>query len=280
MRPIIRSLVVFGFALGACGGDGSATYKINFKALVAGAPFSCSSTYDNIGSSKTTIQPLDFRMYVQDVSLVRAGGAHVPLALTPDPIWQSKSVALLDFEDGTGLCNTASPDTRTFVTGTAPSQSDYTGVQFTLGVPPDLDHLDVASATAPQNVPALWWSWLGGYRFVRIDVASQANESWSFHLGAMNCTGAVMTDINCKYPNQSTITLGGFTPSSSVVTMDLATLFADSDLDAQVDGMTDLVPGCMSGPDDPECPALYSKVGLTFQSNDAGPAQTFFTVSE
>jgi uncharacterized repeat protein (TIGR04052 family) len=277
MRRITEALILF--ALAGCG-SGDATYTIKFAASVAGAPFSCSSSYNNIGTTKTTIQPLDFRFYVHDVMLVRAGGQMVPLKLKQDMKWQSDRVALVDMEDGTGNCMTESGGPNTFVVGTAPSNSDYTGLQFGLGIPPDIDHLQVSVAAAPENVPAMWWSWLGGYRFLRIDVQSLKNQSWNFHVGATECTQASMsTSITCKFDNQATITLQNFKPDTSTVTMDLATLYADSDLDHQVDGIVDQVPGCMSGDGDPECPMLYNKVGLSFDSAMPAPAQTFFTVS-
>ena len=59
-----------------------------------------------------------------------------------------------------------------------------------------------------------------------------------------------------------------------------ATLFGDSNLDAQVDGTNDTIPGCMSSEGDPECPPLFAKVGLSFESASPGPAQTFFGVTQ
>lgn len=273
MRRFVLPLLV----LAGCGGN--PTYSIYFQAQVAGAPFSCSQTYPNIGTSMTTMTPMDFRMYVHDVALVRASGETVPLKLEPDGVWQDENVALLDFEDGTGSCMTNSPETHVSVVGTAPEHSDYTGVSFTVGVPADQDHLNAATATPPLNQPAMWWSWVGGYRYLRIDVASTKNAAWFFHLGAEACTGASTTSITCKYPDYPIVALSSFTARSSMVTLDLATLFADSDLDAQNDPTVDPVTGCMSSTADPECPPLFGKLGLAFESNDPGPQQTFFGVA-
>ncbi len=277
------NLIPIAVAAGLAGchsSSGGTPYSIKFSATVAGAPFSCTQSYPDIGLSKSTIMPGDLRMYIHDVALVRADGQPVPLALTPDNKWQSNNVALLDFEDGTGNCNTNSPETNLTVVGTAPKEDDYTGVQFALGVPSGVDHLNAETAAPPQNDPAMWWSWLGGYRFIRVDVSTPANSSWNFHLGAMVCSGASMDSITCQFDDQSVVKLVGFTPGSSTVNLDLATLFADSDLDHQVDGVSDQVAGCMSGPGDPECPVLFEKVGLLFESNQAGPPQTLFTVTQ
>lgn len=272
-------LIILFLALAGCGGN-SATYTVTFTPLVAGAPFSCTQTYPNIGTSHTTMTPMDFRMYVHGVELVRATGERVPLALKADGKWQDASNALLDFEDGTGTCMTNSPETNFTVTGTAAQHSDYQGVEFTVGLPAEMDHLNAATAMAPLNQPAMWWSWVGGYRYMRIDVASTKNQAWFFHLGAEACTGASNTAITCKYPDLARVALNGFKGSAKNVTLDLATLFADSDLDAQNDPMVDPVTGCMSSTADPECPPLFAKLGLAFESNDPGPAQTFFAVSQ
>ncbi len=274
MRRLVLPLLV----LAGC--SSNPTYKVTFAPLVAGQPFSCSQTYPNIGTSMTTMTPQDFRMYVHDVSLVRAGGETVPLKLTPDNLWQSDTVTLLDFEDGTGQCMTNSPETNFNVVGTAPEHSDYQGVQFTVGVPADEDHLNAATAMPPLNQPALWWSWVGGYRYLRIDVGSNMNPMWFFHLGAEACTGASADSITCKYSDLPIIALSSFQAKSTQVTLDLATLFADSNLDAVNDPTVDAIPGCMTSTMDPECPPLFDKLGLAFESNDPGPAQTFFGVSQ
>ena len=128
--------VVILWALAGCS-DGTTAYSVTFAPIVNGMPFQCGATYTNIGVTQTTIQPQDFRMYVHGVTLIRANGEQHPLVLTQDKKWQFQDIALLDFEDGTGLCNTASPETNFSVVGRAPQHNDYTGVQFTLGVPAD-----------------------------------------------------------------------------------------------------------------------------------------------
>src|SRR5262245_21065982 len=63
---------------------GNANYSVSFVPLVGGMPFSCKSTYTGIGKSKTTIKPVDFRMYVHNVQLIRATGEKLPLNLVDD----------------------------------------------------------------------------------------------------------------------------------------------------------------------------------------------------
>jgi hypothetical protein len=82
------------------------------------------------------------------------------------------------------MCATGDTDTRTVVYGYAPEEADYTSVDFKIGVPPDKNHLDGARAPAPYNASGPWWSWSGGYKYMRIDVSSAEQPIWYFHGGA------------------------------------------------------------------------------------------------
>jgi uncharacterized repeat protein (TIGR04052 family) len=271
-----RSHLLGTFAL-ALAGCSTPTYKLEFAPLVDGAAFSCTSTYHNIGTTASTVQPQDFKMYVHAVSLVSASGTMTPLTLVQDGVWQRDDIALLDFEDGTGTCATASPATNFAVSGTAPS-GNYTGVTFTVGLASDQDHLSAATAEAPLNQPDLWWSWLGGYRYFKVDLQTTGNANYFFHLGAEDCTGASMTTIDCKYPNLATVTLTNFKPGTSKIAVDIGKLLANSNVDEQPDQMTTFTPGCMSDPGDTQCPAPFAKMGLAFENMGSAPAQTVFAV--
>ena len=264
------------FALGACGGGGDApgrrAVSIEFAARVAGQPFACASTFAGLGTSRTMVRPVDFRLYVYDVALVTRDGAEVALVLEQDGVWQRDGLALLDFEDGTGSCATGSPETNVALRGTAPDRGDYAGLRFRLGVPEAMNHLDAATALAPLNVPGMWWSWKGGYKFVRLDLETEAGAPYYFHMGATTCEGTPNEGFACAYGNRADVSLDGFEPGVSRVVLDVADLYADSDLARQPDMTTDFVPGCMAFAGDPECPAVFDKLGLPFESATPGPA--------
>ncbi|HEU4406173.1 MAG TPA: MbnP family copper-binding protein [Polyangiaceae bacterium] len=271
---------------GACGGDddddgapAERELSIEFAALVAGQPFACSSTYPGLGMAQTTVRPLDFRLYVHDVELLTRGGEAVPLELEQDGVWQLDRLALIDFEDGSGDCATGSPETNLAVRGRAPARDDYAGLRFRLGVPEAMNHLDAATAQPPLNVPGLWWSWKGGYKFVRLDLALESGAPYYFHMGATTCEGSVGEGFSCAYGNVATVTLDAFTPGVSRIVLDVADFYADSDLSRQPDMMTDSVPGCMAFAGDPECPAVFDKLGLSFESAAPGARpQSLFRV--
>lgn len=271
MRAPLLTILAFA-SLAACAKD--KTYTVEFDAMVGGQPFSCTQSYAGIGTSKTTIEPLDFRMYVSSVELVRANGDAVPLALIPDGVWQDDEVAYLDFEDATGTCTNGTPQVNTQIVGHAPD-ADYTAIRFALGVPADEDHLNIATAKAPLDDSLMYWAWAAGYRYMKLEVQSTAQPDFFFHLGAMDCTGP-NTSVDCTYPNVATVPLTGFAMGTSHVSVDLAGLYATSNLDAAPPA--DDTAGCHSSDGEAACEPLFNALGLTFMSNSPGPPQTFFGV--
>lgn len=242
------------------GADDRLAVSIPFAPTVGGAPFACGTSYEGVGASAATVSFLDLRMYVHDVALLDAGGARVPVALDADGAWQSAEVALLDFEDGSGDCETGSTATHPAVTGTVPAGT-YAGLSFVLGVPSELNHLDAATAEPPLNETALWWSWSAGYKFARIDLRSEGASSWLFHLGSTGCTGSADA-YSCSEENTVEVELDGFDPATDTVRFDLAELFVNADLDQETVGSEDTVPGCMSSQTDPQCGPLFEVLGL------------------
>lgn len=273
----------------ACGGGPSETqspgssekpFTVRFSPQVGEQALRCDASYSGVGSPGSSIQLLDFKLYVRDVTLVRANGERHPLVLDQDGTWQRDALALLDFEDGTGTCSAGSPETRGEVVGRAPDFQDYTGLEFKIGVPPELNHLDGATALAPLNDPSMWWSWKSGYKFMRLDVRTPKNAAFLFHLGASGCTGNVAEGFSCTGSNAPVIALTGFDPERDEVVLDVASLYANTDLDHAIDNTTDFISGCMSSPTDPECPPLLAPLGLAADGTAQSVPVTFFRVRE
>lgn len=280
MRPIglpSRFLALACLALAACGDD-EQEFSIRFAPTFGAAAFSCAAPVDGVGVGASRVEVRDFRMYVTGVALVTADGGRVPLALTDDGRWQRDGVALLDFEDDSGTCNTGSPEVNFEVRGTAPA-GDYSGLVFTVGLPEEDNHLDAATAPAPLNAQGMWWSWSGGYKYMRIDLRPTTQEDYFFHLGATACAGSVATGFECQYGNRPEIVLDGFDPAASEVVVDAAAIFAGVDVDRKPDMMSDTLPGCMAFPGDPECVPMLASLGLQYLADEpAAAAQTVFTV--
>lgn len=263
----------------ASGGAGAMT--LHFEARVGSEKFSCSNMAMGMGTTNAMIEPLDFRVYVHDVRLINAAGEEVPFALTQDGKWQYKTLALLDFEDKTGTCANGTVDVHPTLEGTAPAGT-YTGIKFKIGVPFELNHADVATAPSPLNLSTLFWSWNGGYKFVRIDGKTPAMDAgmdagmmmdggdggmvmaggvFNIHLGSTECQGDAADGgaiTMCNKPNRGEVSLQGFDPLSKTILVDYKALVSGNDMTKELGG----APGCMSGGTDPECPAILTRLGV------------------
>lgn len=272
---------------------------LRFQAKVGDQPFRCDQNY-GLGTPVSQVTPLDFRFYVSEVALIDATGNTVPLTLEQDGQWQYENIALLDFEDKSGGCANGTVEINDRVIGTAPA-GDYTGLQFTVGVPFELNHADATLAPSPLNLTSLWWNWQSGYKFARIDLSlqnqmgmlpdqavkhegshdsphgeEQSSQAFFIHLGSTGCESAErdQSPSSCSNPNRSTVTLTEFDPSQNVVVADLAALVANTDLSSN---QPNTAPGCMSAPDDRDCAGIMNALGLPFNGT-AAPQQTFFRV--
>ena len=251
---------------------------IRFAARVGDKDFACGMIYDGLGGDKSSVSVSDFRLYVSNVRLISSDNQEVPLELEQDGLWQYKSVALIDFEDGTSACGEGGNDQlRTSVIGTAP-MGEYTGIVFDLSVPFELNHLDVATAASPLNLDAMWWAWQVGYKFLRVDMTANGNP-YFIHLGSTGCTSANDTTPSekpCSHSNRITVRMDGFDPKKNFVVADLASLINGIELSKS----EPRPPGCMSGPDDPDCKSLFPNFGLSLDTGSAldGAAQQLFRI--
>ena len=211
---------------GTGGSDAGATQQvtIRFKGKIGSADFACGQAVSGQGTTNATIQPIDFRFYVQDVKLIDEAGKEVPVTFAAKSPWQNKDVALIDFENGTGLCGDGTPDTHSEITGTVPS-GDYHAIVFTNGVPESLNHGDPATLPEPLRGGTLTWGWLLGYRFIKVEVASTTDldaevPGGLFHLGSTACTNTSLEDggVDFDAPPQIACSNPIATASSSTTT--------------------------------------------------------------
>jgi uncharacterized repeat protein (TIGR04052 family) len=264
IAPAIAASVVAG---GGCapavqGAEGDPV-AVLFAARVGDEPFSCGATFAGLGTTGTTLTPVDLRLLVHDVRLVDDSGAEVAVTLDDDGVAQDGTVALVDFEDGTGPCaQQGTPGTHTAVTGTvARTPRAFSGVRFTLGVPFAHNHQDPAVAAPPLNDTSLSWNWQGGFKFLKLDARTTGLPGGLFvHVGSTGCDGDPVTGgvTTCSSPNRVDVALDGFDPTRAPVTFDLQALLSGNDLDVDAGG----APGCMASLVDPECPAIFDRLGL------------------
>jgi uncharacterized repeat protein (TIGR04052 family) len=252
--------------------------RVRFAAVVGDAPLACGQKYQDIGTSKSAISIVDFRFYVSRLRLVKADGTEQPVTLTQDGLWQIDDVALLDFENGTAACANGTEQTRDIVEGQVPA-GQYVGVRFDLGLPFEKNHREPTLQPSPLNLSRMFWSWNGGYKFVRLDIRSTGQpKGWMLHLGSTGCTPnetPTTVPVSCARPNVPTVTLPSFDPSSDVVEIDVRKLLASSDVDSNT---PDTPAGCMSGLSDPECSPLLKQFGLLAAEGSQPAAQSVFGV--
>jgi uncharacterized repeat protein (TIGR04052 family) len=306
MKPtaLLSALVTLALPLASAQERELSPVTLDFDVRVGDKRVSCDAPLPPLGSEATETELLDLRFYVSDLRLLSATGEEVPLELEQND-WQHGSVALLDFEDGTGSCEGGTQATNTQVTGRAP-EGNYTGVAFTLGVPFTLNHLDVTTAPSPLNLSALWWNWQAGYKFARIDLQAVAADAhgtehgsakatpesdpedteghaaaregfWPFHLGSTGCvspSGAIPPTAECERPNRAEVRLE-LDPANDTIVADLEGLYEGVDLSQSLELAP---PGCMSGHEDPDCEVIFANLGVNLASGVGEPGPSFFRV--
>ena len=92
-RSIIAGVTVCGAALAAVlvaspVAAQTTPVSISLAAVVGARPFSCTESYEGIGTTDSTVRMTDFRFYVSNVRLTKADGSAVPLTLKQDGFWE------------------------------------------------------------------------------------------------------------------------------------------------------------------------------------------------
>jgi uncharacterized repeat protein (TIGR04052 family) len=259
--------------------DGKRAVTIEFRGALADRDFSCLDEYENVGSTRASAVPVDFRFYVQDLKLIDEGGEEVPVELDTRAPWQTQDVALIDFEDMKGSCR-GTPETNTRITGRVP-EGEYVGVTFRNGVPEELNHLDQSTQPAPLDVTDLYWSWLSGYRFVVAEVARPVGSApepsaddadagveqgvGMMHIGSTACR----KDQGCTKKNRNLVRLSDFDPSRDVIVADLAGIFEDTDVTRD---------NTCHGADE-ACAAMFENFGVRYEDGESLDEQKVYKVA-
>jgi uncharacterized repeat protein (TIGR04052 family) len=252
---------------------GPMAVSIQFAAKVGSQDFACGKTFTGQGATSVSVQPKDFRFYVQDMKLIDTAGNEVPVTLGNRSPWQTPQVALLDFEDGTGACAAeGNPEVNNVVTGSV-APGTYVGVVFSNGVPDSLDHSDPLSAPPPLQPAAMTWGWLFGYKFIKAELAATAAPAGDaspglglLHVGSAGCTNATDAGTDnfssgplaaCANPNRNVVRLTGYTLGSSVIVADIGAIFQAVDLSVNNQCHSD---------GEPECAPTFAAAGVNLTS--------------
>lgn len=159
-----------------------------------------------------------FAFFISDINLTQQGEKQ-PLVLQTND-WQRAGIALIRFDNSQcgpdRLMSSESGDNDTAALGfqnlqfAEPIQwADESQLNFTLGLPFTLNHLNPLTQPSPLNIPSMFWSWRGGHKFLRLDMINE-KQAWTFHLGSTGCTSASAMrspQIECTNPNNVQISL-------------------------------------------------------------------------
>lgn len=168
-------------------------HSINLVPTYSEKPIACFNEV-NIDNNNWHVNQLG--MYLSDFKVLKADGKWHQVKLSTNQ-YQSGGVVYLG-----GLCqkNKASGNW----------QIEYLGdslvgkkIQFTLGVPFELNHLNPIKQLSPLNMPSMFWVWRIGHKFLRLEMTSKNNE-WLFHLGSLGCKSPSVVRApteRCLYPN-------------------------------------------------------------------------------
>ena len=243
----IHRLLLAGLLLTFLAGCSSKQHPVTLQ-------FAATWNADPIGCSDGPVSLSDLRFYVSDIALIDQSGKHHAVLIRSDDEWQQDGLVLIDLEDGQGTCTNGTKQMNSVAVGSS-TASTVSAVQFTLGVPFDVNHANPLTASAPLDRSAMHWHWRSGYKFLRAGVASVQDGYW-IHLGSTGCEGEVGNITECTAANRVGVHLDGFDPTTDRIVLDLAALFAKVDL-------SDGAPSdCSSRPAEESCNAPFEALGL------------------
>ncbi|WP_211676120.1 MbnP family copper-binding protein [Moritella sp. 36] len=251
--------------------------EIKFAARVGNEDISCDPMFSLVGLSNLNPEFKDARIYISEVALVNDADELVSVMLDQDKKWQYKNVALLDFETGTGSCSNGNTALNHVIKGTVPS-GNYDGIQFTLGVPTELNNygIDGDDAVSPLDVMGMNWSWQMGHKHLRMDI-----KGLMIHLGTTGCevvdADTETVDCSSSRPNRPKYQFDSFNPASNSIVFDYQKLVAGNDIDDMAPSM------CMSSSTDSVCQHIFGRLGLDLTSGqcidgDCSAVQTWIAV--
>ena len=256
----------------AAGASTPSTQDVNIQFDVVNGNSSTISCNDTLALANTVPaisgQMADMRFYISNIALIDDKGGWTYITLNPNDN-QAEGVALLDFENGTGLCAKGTPATYTTVSGKIPN-GHYVGMAMTLGAPifapqfkSGLNHSDTTAASTPIPLQpqSMAWNWQGGRKFTKIEFTPAGGVNWPVHIGSTGCSGINPSSgdvLFCTNPNRGDYVFSSFNASNQKVVLDLEKLFAGSNVTENKGGSK----GCMSGTTDPECPTVFTQLGI------------------
>ncbi|MDP5029308.1 MbnP family copper-binding protein [Paraglaciecola sp.] len=191
--------------------DKPALSEIKVEVFFQQAPIRCEQIV-SLDEQNWRINQLAF--FISELN-VSQNGVQQALPLTTND-WQSNDVALLQYTDCAEQASQTEQSGPLISAYHASLQlaepidfSEVMQLQFTLGIPFELNHLNPLSQASPLNIPSMFWSWRAGHKFMRLDMLGD-EQSWVFHLGSTECyadSAMRAPTMQCGQPNRLTFDL-------------------------------------------------------------------------
>lgn len=264
---------------------------IDFDAVVGSEKLICSENGAAkkyiLGKASTEATIADFRYFVSNIKVNLSDGTTQNLTLTTNDFQyqvadKATNVAILDFEDKTGNCY-IDAETNKKIVGTIPATlATVTGIEFMVGVPLELNHVQFPDSKALTRT-GMAWSWQAGRKFTKLEtmpvsgLASFNTTTQSFgtpsltgkftmHLGSTGCTATEQMfkdgqGQECAQPNRVDLKFTAFNPEIQKIVLDYSKLLTSVDISKNYGGAA----GCMSGLTDPECMSTGTVAGSMFK---------------
>lgn len=227
-------------------GCGPPLATIEFYPTMGEEHFTCYGAWGRVGTTESIVRPRDFRALASNIELLTSRGP-VPFVLN-DTDTQRGAVGLLDFEEGTDLCEAGTGAVAFTLAGTVDEPGPFTGIELTLGAPADLTRDQL-----PLGAEGLFDDALGRARGLSVELKTSRNPTWRLHL-VDDCTSGT-----CTQPPR--VRVEGVDPTKTILYFDLLELLAEANVDAPA-GAGDSLPGCGASPGDEDCPPLLRALGV------------------
>ena len=249
MNTLQRLVLLFMPILAGCDSKIRTTVKVPFSIAPLTAP----------------VQIDDLRFFIHNVYLIDSRGNKLNFHFDSEQP-ATQGVALIDLRKNSN---------RHFVSGWVQSiATSFSGIEFVVGVPFQLNHTDPLTAPAPFNDMTMFWVWRDGYKFFRLDYQTDTDKP-AYHLGSTGCQSPSPVrppQQLCDQSNTIKITLHGFDPLVKGIKVNINALIAAMD---NVENKR-----CTGNyAEDNACLEVYSQLGLDAQTGnciDNCKSQTLF----
>jgi uncharacterized repeat protein (TIGR04052 family) len=251
LKRVFMAAIICSFFISGCNGSDQPTNKeITFQPTFNGNNINCNSAII-YSSSEWHYSQLQF--FISSIELKNKTGIWKKASLAKSP-YQTNQSALLGEHCSSSNIKSKAQWSLIFEENSA--LTNAVAIRFDLGLPFAVNHLNPLTQESPLNIPTMFWGWQKGHKFLRLEMASNA-DNWLFHLGSVGCKAPSpmrSPKSECLYPNRYTYELP-LNNSNSQILFNLSALLSNVLITEQT--------SCQSSPDKASCIVLFENLNKT-----------------